>query len=444
MKKNTDKLRRAAVDEQEPQPTWQRTLVVVWIAEFVALIGFSIVMPFLPFYVQDMGVTDEAQVKFWSGLLLSSQAVTMALFAPIWGSVADRYGRKLMLERAMFGATVIMTLMGFARTPQQLLLLRALQGCLTGTVPAATTLIASVTPKERTGFALGWLQMGVFAGISVGPLLGGLVADNMGYRASFLLTGACLFLGGMGVLLFVHEEFERPQPQAGAPRSHWWDGLVLALRSRDVLAVLGVRLMTRSGARITSPVLPLFVAALLPAESRVATIAGLTTGVSAAASSVGAVLLGQAGDRVGYRRVLLASSASAALFYALQAQVGNVAQLIFLQVCVGVALAGTISSLTALLATLAPQGQQGAVYGADTSVVAGANALAPLLGAAFAVAWGNRATFSLSAGVFVLAALVIAWLFPKPQPSASPSSADKGCPAAKGCPADTSCPAAKA
>lgn len=419
-----------AVDEKESRPTWQRTLLVVWIAEFVALIGFAMVMPFLPFYVQDMGVTDEAQVKFWSGLLFSSQAITMAIFAPIWGSLADRYGRKLMLERAMFGATVIVTLMGFARTPQQLLLLRALQGCLTGTVPAATTLIASVVPKERTGFALGWLQMGVFAGISVGPLMGGMIADSMGYRASFLLTGACLFLAGIGVLLFVHEEFERPQ--ADAPRSHWWDGLATVLRSRDVLAVLGVRLMTRSGARVINPVLPLFVAAMLPAGSRVATITGVTTGVSAAASSVGAVLLGQAGDRVGYRRVLLASSLSAALFYALQARVNNVAQLIFLQVCVGVALAGTISALTALLATLAPQGQQGAVYGADTSVVAGANALAPMLGAAFAVAWGDRATFLLASGVFVLAALAVAWLFPQPRPSASLCPADKGCPAAKG------------
>ncbi len=419
MNKYLDKLRRTNVDEKSPRPAWQQTLIVVWIAEFVALIGFAMVMPFLPFYVQDMGVTDEAQIKFWSGLLFSAQAITMGIFAPIWGSLADRYGRKLMLERAMFGATVIMALMGFARTPQQLLVLRALQGCLTGTIPAATTLIASVVPKERTGFALGWLQMGIYAGISVGPLLGGVIADSMGYHASFFLTSACLFLAGLGVLFFVHEEFERPQP--GAQRSHWWDGLAMVLRSRDVLAVLGVRMMTRSGARVINPVLPLFVAAMLPAESRVATIAGLTTGVSAASGAIGAVLLGQTGDRVGYRRVLLASCLAAALFYALQAQVSNVAQLVFLQACVGVALAGTISSLTALLATLAPQGQQGAVYGADTSVVAGANALAPMLGAAFAVALGDRATFWLAAGVFILAALVVARLFPQPRPSASPS-----------------------
>jgi DHA1 family multidrug resistance protein-like MFS transporter len=403
-------------------PSWQQTLVMVWITEFVALIGFAIVMPFLPFYVQELGVTDEAQVKFWSGLLLSAQAITMSIFAPIWGSLADRYGRKLMLERAMFGAAVIITLMGFAKTPQQLLVLRAIQGCLTGTVPAATTLVASVVPRERTGFALGWLQMGIFAGVSVGPLVGGVIADSLGYRPAFFLTGALLFLAGLGVLFFVQEEFERPQPKPGAQRAHWWDDLAMVLRSHDLLAVLGTRLMTRTGARIVGPVLPLFVATMMSSESRVATMAGIATGASAAASSIGAVLLGRTGDRVGYRRVLLISSVVAVVFYALQAAVTNVTQLIILQVGVGAALAGTISSLTALLATLSPQGQQGAVYGMDTSVVAGANAIGPMMGAALAVALGNRATFLLAAGMFVLAAVMATRLLPQshPRPSLSP------------------------
>jgi DHA1 family multidrug resistance protein-like MFS transporter len=403
--------------EKKSLPSWQRTLAVVWITEFVALIGFAIVMPFLPFYVQELGVTDEAQVKFWSGLLFSAQAITMSIFAPIWGSLADRYGRKLMLERAMFGATVVITLMGFAKTPQQLLVLRALQGCLTGTVPAATTLVASVVPRERTGFALGWLQMGIFAGVSVGPLVGGVIADSLGYRPAFFLTGALLFLAGLGVFFFVHEEFERPKP--GAKRAHWWDDLAMVLRSHDLLAVLGMRLMTRTSARIIGPVLPLFVAAMMPPESRVATMAGIATGASAAASSVGAVLLGRTGDRVGYRRVLLISSGAAVVFYILQAAVTNVTQLIILQVGVGVALSGTISSLTALLATLSPEGQQGAVYGADTSVVAGANAIGPMLGASLAVALGNRATFLLAAGLFALAAVMATRLLPQSRPRAS-------------------------
>ncbi len=417
MMKALDKLRRrksGEPDERPPAPTsWKRTLIVIWITEFVAIIGFAMVMPFLPFYVQELGVSDPNQVKFWSGLLMSGQAIMMAIFAPIWGSLADRYGRKLMLERAIFGATISLTLMGFVKTPQQLLVLRMIQGCLTGTVAAATTLVAGVVPRERSGFALGLLQMSIFAGVSVGPLVGGVIADTLGYRSAFFFTGACLFASGLGVTFFVHEDFKRPQSEPGVGRSHWWDGLAMVLRSRDMLLVLSARLMTRTGARIVMPVLPLFVATLLPPSARVATMTGIVTGAGAAASSVGAAVLGRTGDQIGHRRVLLASAVTAAVFYAAQAAVTNVTQLILLQFCVGAALAGTISSLTALLATRAPEGRQGAVYGIDTSVVAGANALGPMMGASLAVVLGNRATFLVAAGVLALAAVVINWMLPR-------------------------------
>jgi DHA1 family multidrug resistance protein-like MFS transporter len=397
-------------------PSWQRTLIIVWIAEFVSLAGFSMVMPFLPFYVEDLGVTDPNQVKFWSGIILSAHAVTMAVFAPIWGSMADRYGRKVMLNRAIFGASIVLTLMAFAQNPQQLLVMRLLQGCLTGTVPAATTLVASMVPRERTGFALGWLQMGIFGGVSIGPLIGGVIADTFNYRTSFLLTGAILFVSGLGVLVFVHEKFEPPQYAAGQKGPHWWEGLAVVIRSRELVTVLGARLLTRLGARVIGPILPLFVATLLPESARVATMAGIVTGASSAASSIGAVILGRTGDRIGYRRILLVSAAASALFYALQAAVSNITQLIILQFLVGIALAGSISSLEALLATLAPEGRQGAVFGISTTVISGANAVGPMMGASLAMITGDRSTFLLAAGVFVVSTILIAWLLPARRP----------------------------
>lgn len=421
---------RPAANPSGPS-SWQRTLVVVWIAEFIALIGFAMVMPFLPFYVQELGVSDPDQVKFWSGIIVGAQAITMAIFAPIWGSLADRYGRKLMLERATFGAAVLMTLMAFVNSPQQLLALRLLQGCLTGTVPAATALVAGIVPRERTGAALGWLQMGVFAGISVGPLLGGVVADTFDYRTSFLITGACLFVAGLGIFLFVHERFERPEPKPGAQRSHWWDGLATVLRSRDLVVVLGSSMLTRTGVRVIGPVLPLFVAALLPQSDRIATMAGIITGASAAASSVGAVAWGRMGDRIGYRPVLLASAVASSIFYAAQAAVTNTTQLILLQVCVGLAVSGTISALTALLATLAPKTQQGAVFGLSTSAMSGANALGPMLGASAAIALGNRAAFVVAAIVLILAAALTAWFLPARPPATD--ARPKPVPVAHGC-----------
>jgi DHA1 family multidrug resistance protein-like MFS transporter len=159
---------------------WKRNLYLIWVAELVAIAGFSVVMPFLPYYVQELGVTDLRHVELWSGVLFASQAVTMAIFAPIWGALADRHGRKLMIQRATFGGALVLTAMAFVHNVWQLALLRAIQGALTGTIPAAMTLVASSTPRDRAGYALGLLQMAIWAGASVGPLLGGAGSRPLG------------------------------------------------------------------------------------------------------------------------------------------------------------------------------------------------------------------------------------------------------------------------
>ena len=130
---------------------WKRNLYVIWVAELVAIAGFSFVFPFLPYYIQELGVTELHQVELWAGVLMAAQAIPMAIFSPIWGSLADRYGRKIMVERAMFGSAVVITAMGFVQNVEQLLILRIIQGTLTGTVAAATTLVASSAPRERAG-----------------------------------------------------------------------------------------------------------------------------------------------------------------------------------------------------------------------------------------------------------------------------------------------------
>ncbi|HIE37535.1 MAG TPA: MFS transporter, partial [Anaerolineae bacterium] len=254
------------------QASWRRNLWIIWFAELTSIVGFTVVIPILPLYVQELGVSDPDAVTFWAGLIFSAHAVAMAVMAPVWGTLADRYGRKLMVERAMFGGAVIIGLMGMARTVQQLALLRMFQGMLTGTVTAATTLVASTAPRERSGYALGMLQMGIYAGASVGPLLGGLITDTMGFRAAFWTTGGLLLTGGLLVALLVREEF---QPAPRSARRGWRalrESLSPVLSSRPLLSAFGVRLMMRTASRLLGPTLPLFVQALAP-TGRAATLA---------------------------------------------------------------------------------------------------------------------------------------------------------------------------
>jgi DHA1 family multidrug resistance protein-like MFS transporter len=400
--------------------SWQRNLYVITAAELVAIVGFSVVSPFLPFYVQDLGITDPDKVKLWSGWLLSAHAITMAVMAPVWGSLADRFGRKVMVERSMFGGGLLFFAMGWARTVEQLLVLRALQGAVTGTVAAATALVASTTPRDRSGASLGTLQTGIFLGASLGPLIGGGIADLFGYRAAFWITSVCLTLAGLAVHLYVTEGDSGSEELAGSKDGHLWDGLLVVLRSAPLRVVFIVRMLARLASRIIGPMLPLFVQELAATSARLATIAGSISGAGAFAAAAGSSLLGRASDKIGHRKLLLLCMAGMVVIYLPQAYVINPLQLGLLQVGAGFLMAGVLASVAALLATRVPEGRQGAVYGVNTMVVAGANAFAPMLGASTAIWWGLRSVFLVAAALFMLSGLITLWILPaaKPTPEA--------------------------
>jgi DHA1 family multidrug resistance protein-like MFS transporter len=314
--------------------------------------------------------------------------------------------------------------MGFAQNVQQVVILRGIQGALTGTVTAATTLVASTAPRERAGYAMGLLQTAVWSGASVGPLLGGIVADTWGYRATFWVTGSLLLVGGITVWLLVTEEFTPPIQDKDDPDSGFWRGLRLVVRNRSLTSLFSIRFLARASARLLGPVLPLFIQSIAPATTRLASLTGLVSSASAATSTVGALTLGRASDRLGYRRVLLVCAMGVAVLYVPQFFVTNPWQLLVLQGGVGLVMSGVLASISAMLANLAPEGRQGAVYGVDASVVSMANAAGPMLGSAIAVWFGLRAPFMVAAGAFFLAA-GLAWaLVPKYEQRTSPTASE--------------------
>jgi DHA1 family multidrug resistance protein-like MFS transporter len=388
--------------------TWQRNLIVLWIGELIAISGFSVTLPFLPYYVQELGITELDRVAFWAGLLTTAQSTTMAIVAPLWGLLADRYGRKIMVVRAMLGGAVIISLMGVVQNVHQLLILRAIQGMLTGTVPAATTLIASSTPSHRRGYALGMLQMAIYLGSTVGPFLGGLVADNLGYRATFWVTGGLLFVAGVLTAALVREEFT--PPERGGTRM--WEGLLLVLRTRALMTLYGVRMLLGMAAQIVGPVFSLFVQSISSPDAKVASLAGTIAGLASLTGALSAVFLGQASDRVGSRRILLLSSAASGVLYALMAGARTPAQLGVLRALAGISAGGILASVSALQASLAPTGRYGAVYGVNTSLMAAANAVSPMIGATLAASWGLPSVFFGAAAIYGLGTAVAALVLP--------------------------------
>jgi MFS transporter, DHA1 family, multidrug resistance protein len=395
-----------------PNTRWQRTLYILFVAQLFTAVGFSSMFPFLPLYVQELGSSTGTSLELLTGLVFSGQAFAMMLVSPIWGALADRYGRKLMVERAMFGGTVILLWMAFSRSAEELVILRTIQGLITGTVAAANALVAAITPRERLGYAMGLIQVGLMTGVAVGPLVGGAVADAWGYREAFYLTSALLFIAGVLVLFGVKEDFE---PENMTPNkapgflSEWKN----ILKAPGVGVVYLLQFTSQMGRNIIAPVTPLLVQALLVSSGPVNTITGLVTGVYAASTTLSTAYLGRLGDRLGQRKLLVICLGITALLYFPQAGATAAWQLVALQALVGVATGGILPSISALLARYTRPGEEGAVYGLDNSVGSGGRAVAPLVGSAIAAQFGIRSAFTATGIFFLVAVGLAAWLLPK-------------------------------
>lgn len=401
--------RLAAFARLEP---WQRTLWITFLAQLVSATGFSLIFPFLPLYVASLGTRTGLSLEFWAGMAFSAQAATMMLASPIWGTLADRYGRKLMVERAMFGGAVVLGLMAFVRSAEELVLLRCLQGLITGTISASNALVAAEAPRQRVGYAMGVVQAGLWSGVAVGPLLGGAMADLWGYRIPFLITAGLLLFSGLWVWRGVHETVT-PRTFHPSTRLAFWTTWKQLLQRSSVRLAYAARFLSAVGVNMVLPVAPLFIKSLLASEDLVGTYTGLAVGLGSAASTLSGIYLGRLGDRVGHRRVLLIGLLAAGLLYLPQAFASAAWQLLVLQGLVGAAAGGVTPALSALLVHGTQPGTEGATYGLDNSITSGARALAPLLGAGVAMVFGVRCTFLAVSAILIVTAGLVSWRLPK-------------------------------
>jgi DHA1 family multidrug resistance protein-like MFS transporter len=390
---------------------WKRTLYLLTFVQLVSAIGFSSIFPFLPLYVEHLGSSSGLSIETLAGLVYSVQAFTMMVAAPIWGALADRHGRKPMVVRATVGAAIITALMAFATSAEQLVAMRAVQGMVSGVISAITALVAAIVPRERAGYALGLLQVGHWSGISVGPLIGGVTADVLGFRAAFLFTAALLMIAGLLAWRMVHEDFT-PIPTPAGQRTGFFGAWRHVMSMPGVVPTYSARFLNELARNLVMPFLALFVATLMTRDSGTATVTGVITALAALSGTLAAVYLGRLGDRVGHKRVLLASAVGAAVGYLPQGMVNEVWQLIALQAITGFAAGGVMPTLSALLATYTDPGEEGAVYGLEASIMSAARAISPMIGAALVGALGMRSLFTGTGLLFVVLALTSAHFLP--------------------------------
>ncbi|MFC4453936.1 MFS transporter [Deinococcus sonorensis] len=359
---------------------WQRTLWVMVLSQLITQTAFTLALPFLPLFIQRLGVPGAERAALWAGVSATASGVAMAVMAPVWGRLADRYGAKAMVLRATFAGVVVVGLMGLVTAPAPLVLLRLLQGLLTGTVSASNTLVAGAVPPRQLGSSMGLMQTAVFAGAAGGPLLGGFIADRLGYRLPFGVTAALLLLSGL-LVLFGTERGTHPRPAAdpAAPRPERPHARVVGAL---ILPIIVVNFLDQLAGSIVGPVLPLVISDLSgPDVGHVASQTGAVLGAVAVSASIGALLSGRLSDRWSAGRVLVYSAGGAALFAALQALAPSVLLLGVGRVLMGLCIGGTIPAANALMGRLIRPEERGVAFGLTASAGAFGFALGPLLGA---------------------------------------------------------------
>jgi DHA1 family multidrug resistance protein-like MFS transporter len=383
---------------------WQINLAVLWLGNFLVMMGATMVVPFLPLYIQELGISDAYELSMWTGIIFAANFATSFISQPIWGSLADRYGRKVMLLRSGFGMAIVTGLMGFAIVPWHLLALRLLNGVVFGFNTAASALMAATAPKERMGFALGTLQSGMVAGTFLGPLMGGLLAEWIGFRPIFMLTGCLMFLASLLAMFTVVDPFNARQA-AEQPKTTIYEGMRALWKIPQLPALFTVTLLIQFAMLSSIPQIPLFVQELYVDGPFLAFMVGLVSSVTGISNMVASPLLGRLSDKLGPVKVLLFTLIGAGVMFIPQALVTNVWQLLVARFLLGLFLGGLLPSVNTLIKQHTPEGMESRSFSLNSSFLSMGNMLGPLVGGYLAGWITIRGLFILATVLFMITAL---------------------------------------
>ena len=380
--------------------SWRVNLISVWFGCFFTGLAISQILPFLPLYISQLGVTSHEALSMWSGLTFSVTFLISAIVSPMWGSLADRRGRKLMLLRASLGMAIAILLQAFATNVWQLFLLRGVMGLTSGYIPNAMALVASQVPRERSGWALSTLSTAQISGVIGGPLMGGFIADHVGLRAVFCITAALLVVSFL-VTLFLIKEGVRPTIKKSERLS---GKAVFASLSHPALVIslffttMVIQLCNGS----IGPILALFIKSMVPDSSNIAFLSGLIASVPGISALISAPRLGKLGDRIGTERILMATLIFAVVLFFAMSWVTTPLQLGVLRFLLGFADGAMLPAVQTLLVKYSSDQITGRIFGYNQSFMYLGNVAGPLMGATVSAMAGFRWVFIATASIVLI------------------------------------------
>lgn len=386
--------------------SWKVNLISVWFGCFFTGLAISQILPFLPLYVSQLGVTSHEALSMWSGLTFSITFLVSAIVSPMWGSLADRKGRKLMLLRASLGMAIAILLQAYATNVWQLFLLRGLMGLTSGYIPNAMALVASQVPRERSGWAISTLSTAQISGVIGGPLMGGFLADHVGLRAVFFITAMLLVVSFL-VTFFLIKEGVRPTVSKADRLSGKavfatlpYPGLMISL----FVTTMVIQLCNGS----IGPILALFIKSMAPDSNNIAFLSGMIAAVPGVSALISAPRLGKLGDRIGTARILMATLIIAVVLFFAMSFVTSPFQLGVLRFLLGFADGAMLPAVQTLLVKYSSDQVTGRIFGYNQSFMYLGNVAGPLMGATVSAMAGFRWVFAATAVVVLLNVIQLA------------------------------------
>lgn len=384
----------------------KRNLVIMWFANFFVAASMTMILPFISLFIETFGDFSDAYVQKWAGWTFAITFVAAFVFAPIWGRVGDKYGRKKLLTFFAAGLGISIFLMGFATSVWQLFILRLLMGVFTGFIPMSQALIATQTPSHVAGKVLGTLQTGSITGNLMGPLFGGVLADAFGYGATFQLTSFSVILSAI-LVMFGIKEMQIKATSDKETKNYSSKEVVLHIIGHPVLlVVLLISALIQIAHFSVQPILSLFVAEI-NGTANIAFFSGLAFSAAGLGNLLLTRKLGKIGDKVGYIKILIGLLFMAGIVYLPAAFVTSIWQLVVIRFLLGIAIGGIVPLRVAYIRQEAPLSMQGEVLGYNTSLRFFGNIIGPLLGGLLSGMFGFSSVFYVTSGLLIISGVIM-------------------------------------
>ncbi len=377
---------------------WKKNLYIMWICQFLAMVGMSSIVPFLPLFVRELGVTSIQETSKWSGLVFAGPFFVSLFLSSLWGNLGDKYGRKLMTIRATFGLAIAQIIIGFSTDINQLFIGRLLQGGLSGFLPAAMALIASNTPEEKTGYALGILQSSTAAGTVLGPLFGGLISDFLSFRAVFFVVAGLLALVGFAIIFFVKEEKRDESKETISIIDNW----KYVLSNKKFLIPSILIMLTSLGISFVRPIFVLFVETLEINQNYLPTITGALYSIVGVFSVFSAYWWGKRSEKIGLKKSVVIASIITGLMYLLHSVIINPYYLIPVRTLLGFGYGALMPLLFTRISNNVAKERRGGVMGVGSSFQVMGNLIGPLFGGYAGAVIGFPFSFAITGAIFLV------------------------------------------